>query len=389
MRWRCGAARRAARPPAPRFLPHSRLFLPPPHPLSHLPQSHATLFAPLEAALRAELPDSAALAPAGSLLASPALAPSPFDFQRVHARAIAVRLASTHVVAHALRLAQRLYHKPGAEGGAKGGSVDAARLRAAAVEVLYATRGGVTFEAAAAAGVPFEMEVVRVPPLCAQDAIAAASLSLAAHEALGGVLEGDGDGDAGGGGGGAAAEALAAGGVTVPSPSALHSAPQARLSSLRALYADYTAAGELILSPYFADPCGVHEAEAESGAAAASAAILGAPTLFCYECVASRPHIHASPPSLHPHVEFTRARSHTRAPPPSSFFSGLSLASSRCRSCCSGAARCARRSRCSATWPRSCSAACATWSASARCRCPPPRAPSPCSTCTSPSAARG
>ena len=50
------------------------------------------------------------------------------------------------------------------------------------------------------------------------------------------------------------------------------------------LFTDYAAHSELVLSPYFADPCGLQEGDDAEGGVGSSA-VLGHATVFCYECV--------------------------------------------------------------------------------------------------------
>lgn len=242
----------------------------------------------------------------GAHLASPSLAPAPYDFQRAHAHAAAVRLAACAVKSNALHLQQRLY-APAATLGAPSGAPPPPALAQAAPAVLYATRAGTSYEECAGAAVPYELEVVRLPLLPSLDAIASSSISGAAFGALcaavrglggdGGEEEeggaGSGEGDSEGAGESAAASlgfhaaatALASGALTLPAPSANAALlPRATLTSAGRLHAEYIAASELVLSPYFADPCGILEgSEEDSGADCAS--VLGLPTLFCYECV--------------------------------------------------------------------------------------------------------
>jgi len=228
-------------------------------------QREALLAEPVEAALRAEAGPAAGLA-------ARALEPSPHDFQRVHARALAVRLAAVHVRARALARRARLYRTDRALGEAP--LAPAPALRAAAVDVFLAARAGADADACAAAGVPFELEVVSLPPLAAVDVAAPSPLTLHAWGALGAAARGGAARDA--------AAAAAAGAAPVPAPSALPGAPRATLATTEGLFADYAAHSELALSPYFADACGLHEG-AEEDAGSGAADVIGLPTLFCYE----------------------------------------------------------------------------------------------------------
>ena len=257
-----------------------------------------------------------------------------------------MRLAACAVKAHALRLQQRLYSPPPAPGPSS------PSLGEASIAVLYALRGaGATFEDCAQAAIPYELEVLKLPMLPSLDAIASASISLTAYaglcaavRALGGAEGAAGEeeeeteeGENGGGsssgsssgsgsgsgttsGFDAAAAALTSGALTAPAPS-INAAllPRAALTSPAALHTEYVALSELILSPYFPDPCGILEgSEEDSGKDCA--AVLGLPTLFVYECV-RRARARASahwpfpPHSLThaPHAHALHARLH---PPP-------------------------------------------------------------------------
>jgi hypothetical protein len=231
-------------------------------------QAQAVLLSPIEDALRDEVGPEAGLTRA-------TLVPSPFDFQRVHARAIAVRLAATHVRARALARRNRLYRldRPSEPGAARAlGSSPA--VRAANVDVYLATRVGASAEECAAAARPWEVEVLSLPPLAAIDPLGAAPLSLHAWyatmaTALGDISIGD---------------ATNAGGSPVPAPSAVPGELRAIIATPEAVYNDYAAHSELILSSYFSDACGMHEGSA-ADAGPGGAAVIGLPTLFCYEFV--------------------------------------------------------------------------------------------------------
>jgi hypothetical protein len=273
-------------------------------------------------------------------LSSKALAVTPFDFQRTHAHAIAVRLAAIQLKPRTLRLQHRLY--VGAMGGVGGGegvagtaiggsssSATAAAASAAAAaaaeggvreaspEILYATRTTPSYEDCAMAAVPYELEAVRLPPITSMDAIASASITPTAYLSLVASLRGaigctsstsvldlDTPWDASGGGdggeeeeeeeegGGPSSDAvlyegagmlIARGGFHLPSPSATPStAPRAMPYTSAAVHTEYSAHSELVLSPYFADPCGIVEgSEEDSGAGVA--AVMGLPSIFLYE----------------------------------------------------------------------------------------------------------
>ena len=386
-------------------------------------QRNALLANPVEQVLRGA-------AGRGASLSSPSLAPNPYDFQRAHAHPAAVRLAACAVKSQALRLQQRLYAPPQALGGDARAPPPPASLAEAAPAVLYATRSGTSYEDCAQAAVPFELEVVRLPLLPSLDAIASSSISSAAYSALcaavrglagdgAGEGEGEGEGGAGEGEGEAgglgfqcAAAALTSGALTLPAPSVNAALlPRATLVSAGRLHADYIAARELVLSPYFADPCGILEGSAEdSGRDCAS--VLGLPTLFCYECVCAAaraclvraaPAPSSRPPPIPP-LPLTTHHARPHPPPPARAplpRAGTCPTCCRCRSWWRTAGRWQRGGRCSATWRARRCWRCATLRRNARCRCralrrararpppPPPPTPSRWSTSTSASAARG
>jgi hypothetical protein len=327
-------------------------------------QRESLLVGPIERSLKEEAGPFASLD-------SPSLAPSPFDFQRVHCHAINVRLAHVYVRSKALQRHHRLYRvdKPGAvaaavaaqhsmtatvgtaDVGGRGHAVgpdtlrlgmpkegsaaaaaaaahaDASGARLGQVEVFFGTRAGVAPEECAALAVPFELELVRAPPLGSLDAVAASSVTLGAFQAAAAITpslyqpeedpfahlrsgapvgstlgNGDGDDDDDGDGGAAHGGAhqaaassagqyfameegefpshMAAGGAPIPAPSAIPTVARAHPASAMQLFSDYTAHTELILSPYFADTCGLHE-----GDDGMVAAVLGSASLFCYEHV--------------------------------------------------------------------------------------------------------
>jgi hypothetical protein len=228
-------------------------------------QREAILTLPVEEALQAE-------AGAEARLSTLSLIPSPFDFQRVHARAIAVRLSAVHVRARALARRARLYRLDRAHGTSRILHTTPA-LRAASIDIFVADRAGVDNDAGVSVTVPNEIEVISLPPLAAVDAIGTSPLTLHSWYAVAAAAEGVTHD---------AATAAAAGGLPVPAPSALPGIPRAVIQSVQGIYNDYGAHSELILSPYFADACGLHEgSEEDSGPGAVH--VIGLPTLFCYE----------------------------------------------------------------------------------------------------------
>lgn len=223
-------------------------------------QREIILTRPIEDALRAETGQAEAS------LSSASLVPSPFDFQRVNSRAIAVRLSTVHVRARAMVRRARLYRLDRSVGALLKTS---AALRAASVDVFLADR---VDDTAASAAVPNEIEVISLPPLAAVDSLGTSPLSLHAWYAVGacaGITH-------------SVASAATSGGAPVPAPSALPGVPRAIMQSVERVFNDYAAHSDLILSPYFADACGLHEGpEDVSGTGAAH--VIGLPTLFCYE----------------------------------------------------------------------------------------------------------
>lgn len=243
------------------------------------------------------------LAGAGGSMA--AVRPNPFDFQRQHCHSLNVRLAAVHARSKSLRRQHRLYRipqpsavqTPSSTGG--GGAPEEARL--ASVEVFYATRNDVPAEDCATAAIPYELEMVRMLPFGVLDGVAAASATLGAYNAAAALVPSLFQPVAEGAGGGFSLAAttsssssaasfamdegvfpshMAAGGAHVPAPSALPRTYRAHAASMLQLFSDYTAHTELILSPYFADACGLHESE--DGVAAA---VLGPASLFCFEFI--------------------------------------------------------------------------------------------------------
>jgi hypothetical protein len=212
-------------------------------------------------------------------------------------------------------------------------------FRGSGVEVFAGSRMDVSERECAAAGVSWALEVVRVPLFAALDAPAAAGHTLNAADAAAAALrvraqdrrlpeQTEGAGEDGAVSGGATvvgdvrsgAEAgagdasvgdldvtgavrpsrgatargavqlrgpVAVGdgivdGVAVPAPSGAPSQPRAHASSLRRLHCEYGALSELILSPFFPDACGLHEA---MDAPPAVTSIAGPATVFLYEAV--------------------------------------------------------------------------------------------------------
>lgn len=227
-------------------------------------QRETILTQPVEAALQTE-------AGAQARLSTISLVPSPFDFQRVHARAIAVRLSAVHVRARALIKRNPLYRLDRAHCATRT-LLPSAALRVASVDVFVADRANIS-DAQVAVSVPQEIEVVSLPPLAAVDALGTSPLTLHSWFAVAAAAEGVTHD---------AATAAAAGGTPVPAPSALPGIPRAVVQSVGRIYNDYAAHSELILSPYFADACGLHEGS-EEDLGPGAAFVIGLPTLFCYE----------------------------------------------------------------------------------------------------------
>lgn len=197
--------------------------------------------------------------------------PSPFAFQRTKAHALAVRAATVHVRARNIVRRHRLYSPAPRSGDA----VPPPRLTS--IASYYATRSDTAAEDAANAAVPFELEVVRLPVCAALDVVAAASASHAAYDAGAAALL---PGLTGGSSESGTAPGLVSGGIAVPAPSLSAAQPRLHATTIRGMYSEYAALNELLLSPYFPDVCGVHEAD--DGAAAA---IVGPSQLFVYEHV--------------------------------------------------------------------------------------------------------
>lgn len=289
-------------------------------------QREKLLAGPIEHVLRSEAGEFASL-DAKSLM------PDPFDFQRVHCRSINVRLASVYVRSKQVAKHQRLYRldRPGAvtasdkttrEPGEESTATDkqttaALKLEKAGggqtVEVFLGTRLGQNAELCASSAIPFELELIRAPALGVLDNVATASTTLGSFQAAAAITpslyqplddplawlrapsarplsalvnqarattsahfsdfsmeEGE------------FASHMASGGCPVPAPSSIPSVARSHAGSAMNLYSDYTAHTELILSPYFADTCGLHEAED-----GALNLVCGPASLFCYEFVPS------------------------------------------------------------------------------------------------------
>jgi len=239
---------------------------------------------------------------------------SPFEFQRAHAHAIAVRLAGVQLKPHSLRLQHRLYVPASGMGDGGGEILGEASVREASPEVLYATRAGTSYEECAQSAVPYELEAIRIPPLTCMNPIAAGSITNTAHSSLlsslrciwgvrgedfegnapwdsplEGVedISGEISGSAGAGGESllTALTTMASGGFHLPSPSPTpNTAPRSTPATAASVHADYSAHSELTLSPYFADPCGIVEGTEEESGSGVSA-VLGLPSIFVYECV--------------------------------------------------------------------------------------------------------
>lgn len=289
------------------------------------------------------------------------LAPSPFDFQRIHCHAINVRLATVYVRSKILQRHYRLYHqdKPSVvhaanlatehmhtlmmqqDGGSGGGNNTTLSLlpsshnntsttatpdnntnaRVGLVDVFFGSRQGTNPEDCSASAIPFELEVVRAPPLGMLDNVAAASVTLGSFYSAAAItpslyqsiengqqylypssaLSANNNNDIDNSSSASAipssstavqhifameegefASHMSSGGAPVPAPSALPTISRAHPASANQIYADYTAHTELILSPYFADTCGLHEAD-DGGITS----VLGAASLFCYEYIPS------------------------------------------------------------------------------------------------------
>lgn len=287
-------------------------------------QREKLLAGPIEHVLRNEAGEFASL-DAKSLM------PDPFDFQRVHCRSINVRLASVYVRSKQVAKHQRLYRldRPGAvtasdkatrEPGEESTATEKQTLAALklektgggqTVEVFLGTRLGQNAEICASSAIPFELELIRAPALGVLDNVATASTTLGSFQAAAAITpslyqplddplawlrapsarplsalvanarattsahfsdfsmeEGE------------FASHMASGGCPVPAPSSIPSVARSHAGSAMNLYSDYTAHTELILSPYFADTCGLHEAED-----GALNLVCGPASLFCYEYV--------------------------------------------------------------------------------------------------------
>jgi hypothetical protein len=287
-------------------------------------QREKLLAGPIEHVLRNEAGEFASL-DAKSLM------PDPFDFQRVHCRSINIRLASVYVRSKQVAKHQRLYRldRPGAVIASDKTTRDpdeeslatekqitnALKLEKTGggqtVEVFLGTRVGQNAEICASSAIPFELELIRAPALGVLDIVATASTTLGSFQAAAAITpslyqplddplswlrkpsakplsamvlqarattaahfsdfsmeEGE------------FASHMSSGGCPVPAPSSIPSVARAHPGSAMNLYSDYTAHTELILSPYFADTCGLHEAED-----GALNLVCGPASLFCYEYV--------------------------------------------------------------------------------------------------------
>lgn len=228
--------------------------------------------------------------------------PDPFEWQREHAGAITTRLAAVVARPRNLHRQHRLHSRyqqrativDSAVDVARGAMTKAVRVdtapdmdphRMTTVDVFLAHRGDGTAEGCAELGVPFAIEVIRVPHQATLDPALAASTTLNARDAARAAATAEVPGAPG-----APAVRLAPT-VAVPAPTAIASQPRAHPTSAWLLGLDYTAHSDLILSPYFPDACGVHDGAdgagvgdgVADGAAGAVTAVVGPTTLFMLE----------------------------------------------------------------------------------------------------------
>jgi len=228
--------------------------------------------------------------------------PDPHEFQREHASAITTRLATVVARPRNLHRQHRLYYRyqqrativESTVDVTRGTSTKAVRVEAApdidphrmtTVDVFVAHRGDATADACAEAGVPFAIEVVRVPHQVKLDTALAASSTLNARDAARAATNSQPSASSG------VARLVPA--LAVPAPSAVSGQPRAHGTSAWQLGLDYTAHSDLVLSPYFPDACGVHDGAdgagvgdgVTDGASSTATAIVGPTTLYMYEYV--------------------------------------------------------------------------------------------------------
>lgn len=218
--------------------------------LTSLLQLAAAQVARADAARRVPL-----LRPSGPAPVPRADPASPFAFQRQHARALQRRAAAVHAPSKAVLVDHRLFPRPppravldagGAGGGAAiGPAGDFDSKRATGPDVWLCHRSDRAAPDCAAAGVPFELEVVRLPLLGALDPAGTAAATFASLDGAAACV------DAGGAGGfglpllGAAAPGIL---LPIPAPSAALGCPRAHASSLAGALAEQDALGQLLLS---------------------------------------------------------------------------------------------------------------------------------------------
>lgn len=249
-----------------------------------------------------------------ALLRSASLAGSqacdPFAFQRQHARAIQRRAAAVYTGAQFAAVEHRLFprpppraiaagsellRQPGTGGGAIiGPSTDVDPKRATGVDVWLARRTDRPANELAAAGLPCELEALRVPLLGAMDPAGMAAVTFTALDGAAACV----DASALGGSAlhlhGAACPGVL---LTVPAPSVLQHHPRSHAASLELVFEEQDALSQLALSQYFPDVCGTHDVLGGSTGSTADercSILAGASALLGPTIVMLREHIPAA-----------------------------------------------------------------------------------------------
>lgn len=224
----------------------------------------------------------------------------PFSFQRQHARAIQRRSANVFAIGKAVAVDHRLYPRPHPrailDASTSGGSVigpgvDVDPKRATGPDLWLSHRTDRSAGDCAAAGVPYELEALRVPLLGALDPAGTAAATFTALDGAAACVDACGQGGFGLAMlGGASPGAV----LPIPAPSSLIQRPRAHASSLAGVLTEQDALGQLILSQYFPDPCGLHDvlggstlttADERCSILAGASAILGPTVLLLREYV--------------------------------------------------------------------------------------------------------